>query len=294
MKRTIQWVVLLTLAALPLAAQQRQKSSESQPLDAVKSRIELKATADSEVTFADAAIVELEDGTTRIRVRTDLADSASLGFFYTVDTKARTYTAYRSDSVRAQERVPQSILARHAKRLVDIATNRNAPDISTESVYDPPPNCGTPTLPEPCDNVCSGNTNAVLTTYDAAGNWLADTEGNLNYRRGGANGCRWFQFMNGRCTANSNAGGKVWATDSCAIQNYTIYADGIGRGAITGNFSNYNGGNANLVTRIRHYLFIDYFAPNSAIYHEHNITGEFYTSFWYEHYAWQNGYCNPY
>lgn len=281
MKRTcfrLSLILLLIASMTPLAADEPK----------VLKRIDLTPTADSELDVPPAAIVDLDDGTRRLRISYKLEEREAR-FFYKIDLEAGTYTALRADSARIPAKVRETSAAR--------AKSRNRLDVGSDDIYyDPPPNCGLPgNYPEldPCESPCSGNTNAVLTFFDAAWNWLTDTEGNLSYRRFGAFGCRWSSSMNGHCFANSNAGGKVWYTSSCNIINGFPFLDG-GSGTIEGRYYNTNGGNQSLTTNGRQFLRIDYVAPTGWVNYEYSITGEAYTVFTVEFFAWQNGFCSPY
>jgi len=273
--------LVLIAAALPLAAADDARQQRFGTDVGVLARHALTATADSELTLGDVSVVDLEDGTQRLRFARQL-NAAEDHFFFQVDIGNATYTAWRGDSTK----VPENIRRHSAERF----GNRTRLSVGASSVYDPPPNCGLPSGPqfEPCDNPCSGNSNAVLTSYDGAWNWLADTEGNLNYSRGGVHGCRWFSWMTGHCLPNTN-----WYTQSCNIVTGSPFIDG-GSGTIEGRYYNTSAGNPNLTTNIRHWLRIDYAAPATWVYYEYSFTGEIYTTFHIEFFAWQNGYCFPY
>jgi len=287
MKRTLSRfsLFLLFAAALPIFANETRQREGFGDVKVIE-RIELKPTADTELTLADASIVELEDGTRRVRIAVPLTHPEER-FFYKVDVEAQTYTAWYPDSPA----IPEQVRNRNADR----GKARSRLSVGADTIYDPPPNCGLPQGPtfEPCESPCSGDSNAVLTYYDAAWNWLADTEGNLHYSRGGLHGCRWFSWMTGHCVANSNAGGKVWSTTLCNILTAPPFLNG-GSGSIEGRYTNTNGGNVNLATNARHWLQINYSAPATIVLYEYSITGEVYTTFIIEFYAWANGYCSPY
>lgn len=292
MKRTharFSLFLWLLAAALPLMAGEKAiRSGEGfATIGKIVKRIELAPTADSELQLNEAALVDLEDGSRRLRFAYQL-EGREERFFAKVDLAAGTYTAYRADS----SAIPAAVRERSAEKA---QKNRARLDLATDTIYDPPPNCGLPSGPQfdPCESPCSGNSNAVLTWYDNSWNWLADTEGNLNYKRFGARGCRWFNTMLGACNANSNAAGKVWYTQSCTIQNAPPFINGAS-GSIEGKYYNTNGGNQNLTTNARHKLQIDYAAPATWVYYEYNMTGEIYTTFHIEFFSWVNGYCFPY
>lgn len=283
------FLLLLMSLVVPLSAADEEKVRVGLGEPRVLNRTALSPTADSAVVLDDIAVVELEDGTRRLRIAYAMEEREAR-FFAKVDLAARTYTTYRSDS----SAIPAEVRRRSDEKA---KRNRNRLDLTTDDiVYDPPPNCGQPgNYPkyDPCESPCSGNSNAVLTFFDGAWNWLTDTEGNLNYRRFGAFGCRWNSFMNGNCAANSNAGGKVWYTSSCNIVSGYPFLDG-GSGTIEGRYYNTNGGNQSLTTNGRQWLRIDYSAPATWVQYEYSITGEAYTTFGVEFFSWVNGYCSPY
>jgi hypothetical protein len=280
------FLLFLASLAVPLMADDQLRLA-AQPK--VRNRIALTPTADSAVVLDDAAIVELEDGERRLRVGYEMKGRESR-FFAKVDLAARTYTTYLPDSnaIPAEVRRASDEKAKKNRARLDLTTD--------DIVYDPPPNCGLPgnyPVLDPCESPCSGNSNAVLTFFDAQWNWLTDTEGNLQYRRFGARGCRWNSFMNGHCWANSNAGGKIWYPSSCNIVTGSPFLDG-GSGTIEGRYYNTNGGNQSLTTNARQWLRIDYAAPATWVNYEYSITGEAYTTFTIEFFAWVNGFCSPY
>ena len=246
---------------------------------------ELRPSADSRVTLDRVTYEELSDGTHRVRasLRSD-GRSRSGGIHYRYDLQALTYTAVSIDDPDAAGRgVPPVLLERARKwRQHDVALDE--PTALGDS--EPPPNCGTPEGPQPCDNPCGGTSNGLLVTIDPVYIKIAETRGTLRYHNGGANGCRFTATALPSCYANPNTGLSHWFQSGCNGGAYTL-APGAADGYTNGSYYNYDFGWNDQITRLSHRINMIYRSPNSFYEYVHDASGEKWwlldgTFYWYE------------
>lgn len=246
----------------------------------------LTPTADSIVTLERVVLEELSDGTRRIRasVRSDGSTRAG-GVFYRYDLQAKTYRAVSIDDPAAASRGVPSQLVEQARKW----RQSTALELESSSVLgdgDPPPDCGAPDGPQPCETPCSGTMNSILGTYDPVFIKVAETRGTLRYRFGGVNGCRWTANAFPSCYANPDTGLSHWFQSGCNGGGYAL-ATGSADGYANGSYYNYDFGLDSLITRVSHRINMVYRYPSYFYEWIHEATGEYWylldgTFYWYE------------
>lgn len=217
--RVVLSAIAVSLLSLPLVAQDEPiggrvlaKSQARGSASALKERARvvdthrLRAAAGSATEFESFVVEVLDDGTRVVRGTHRLDDRGdSSRYRWTADVEAGTYTV---------ERIPLT-----AEQLREMRPERDR--VQANDIEDPPNYCEDPS-PEMCNERCSGNWTATVTTYDPVYIQLTRTTISGNWGVFGATVCRWRESYFGSCWANAaTAAGTTWYTDSCVRSGST-------------------------------------------------------------------------